>query len=173
MFADGSHSLFCALRPPRGLAQYLWEEFAWLQRGDDRVEPERMHVTLAPLGIWPCHPASVVELVLAICASVQASAFRVVFDDLIVSDRVLLKPSEAIPALCRFQKLLLENLAGAGLRAPKGSAFSPHMTTSYRARAAGPSFIVPASWTVRDFVLIESLIGKRKQIERGRWRLAN
>ena len=49
-------TLFCALRPPPEVAGELWSDFAWLPPGDDRVEPERQHVTLIGLGAWDNHP---------------------------------------------------------------------------------------------------------------------
>jgi RNA 2',3'-cyclic 3'-phosphodiesterase len=165
------HSLFCALRPPKDLARDLWEEFDWLGARDDRVEPERFHVTLVRLGAWPHHPDSVIARAQGVCASLDATAFRIVLDNLIVGDRVLLKPSEAVPALDRFQRRLAGELAKAGLVRARGCRFNPHMTASYRTRAHGDVFLPPVSWMVREFVLIESLIGHRRQIERGRWGL--
>lgn len=167
------HSLFCALRPPPAVARDLWAEFGWLRRGDDRVEPERMHVTLAPLGAWRHHPERAIAHARSACARVTASAFRVVFDDLIVGDRILLRPSEPIPALCRFRTRLMRGLAETGLRAPRARTFSPHLTTSYRTVTEARPFLIPVSWVVTEFVLIESLIGERTQIERGRWPLIN
>ena len=45
-------TLFCALRPPPEVAGELWSDFAWFPPGDDRVEPERQHVTLIGLGAF-------------------------------------------------------------------------------------------------------------------------
>jgi 2'-5' RNA ligase len=165
------HSLFCALRPPPDVASDLWDDFAWLPPEDDRVEPERQHVTLLAIGAWPAHPAETVRRVRGVCAALVAPSFRVVFDHLIVADRILLKPSEPVPALARFQIRLASSLAHAGLVAPGQYRFSPHLTLSYRTRAREPIFLPPVSWPVRDFVLLESLVGQRTQIERGRWRL--
>jgi 2'-5' RNA ligase len=165
------HTLFCALRPPPELASDLWDDFAWLPTGDDRVEPERQHVTLLAIGAWPAHPKAAVRRVRDACAMLAAASFRVVFDHLIVADRILLKPSEAVPALTHFQRRLAGGLADAGLVMPGKYRFDPHLTLSYRTRAREPIFVPPVSWPVRDFVLIESLVGERRQIERGRWTL--
>ena len=170
-FRNIAHSLFCGLRPPGDLARDLWDEFDWLRPGDDRVEPERFHITLVRLGVWPHHPENVIEQARSVCASLEAAAFRIVLDNLIVGDRVLLKPSEAVPALDRFQQQLAGELAKAGLVRPRGCVFNPHMTASYRTRNRSETFMPPVSWTVREFVLIESLIGRRTQIEQGRWML--
>lgn len=167
------HSLFLALRPPAELARYLWPAFDWLPPGDDRVEPERYHLTLCSLGVWPHHPADVICRVQQACATLTAPPFRIVLDELIVSHHALLKPSERIAALDRFQRALGSQLAGAGLLDRALPPFSPHMTASYRTSPRGRFFTLPISWTVLDFVLIESLIGRRTQLDRGGWRLHN
>lgn len=166
-----AHALFCALRPPLEVACELWNELDFLPPGDDRVEPERQHVTLVGIGIWPSHPPEVIARVGSACASLAAGPFRVVFDQLIMADRILLRPSEAVPKLAGFQRQLVTELAAAGLGGLRRYRFSPHLTLSYRSHVLEPAFIPPPSWTVRDFVLIESLVGERRQIERGRWAL--
>lgn len=167
------HALFCALRPPLEVACELWSELDFLPPGDDRVEPERQHVTLVRIGIWPSRPREIIARVRSACASFATAPFRVVFDQLIMGDRILLKPSETVPKLAGFQRQLVTELAAAGLIGLLRYRFSPHLTLSYRARVSKPVFIPPVSWTVRDFVLIESLAGERKQIERGRWALSD
>jgi 2'-5' RNA ligase len=165
------HALFCALRPPLEMACELWNELDFLPPADDRVEPERQHVTLVRIGIGPSHPRESIARVRSACASLAAGPFRVVFDQLIIADRILLKPSETLPKLADFQGQLITELAAAGLGGLRRYRFSPHLTLSYRAHVLEPVFIPPVSWTVRDFVLIESLVGERRQIERGRWAL--
>jgi 2'-5' RNA ligase len=165
------HSLFCALRPPPDQARYLREQLDWLGVDEDRVEPARYHVTLVALGRWPSHPANLIERARDVCASLEARSFRVVFDHLVISNRILLKPSEGIPALERFQRRLGDALADKGLAPRRSGSFHPHLTASYRSNAGGRAFVPPVSWVVREFVLIESLIGRRSQIDRGRWQL--
>lgn len=163
--------LFCALRPPPEVTADLFEQMDWLEPGDDRVEPERLHVTLAPVASSPRVSASLISRAGEACASLSSAAFRIVFDELIVADRVLLRPGEAIPSLMRFQRDLMNCLADARLVSPKDYKFSPHLTLSYRSRTCRRPFFPPTGWMVRDFVLVESLRGERRQIERGRWPL--
>lgn len=170
--ARGCYSaLFCALRPPPDLAHEVWEQFDWLAPGDDRVEPGRLHVTLAPVGAWRDMPEAVIARARSVCASTSAAAFRLVLDDLVVADRILLTATEPIPAFDRFQRQLMDGLADAGLIGRRKPPFRPHMTASYRTRSRGGACVIPVSWPAREFVLIESLVGRRTQIERGRWRL--
>lgn len=167
------HSLFCALRSPPEATWELWDELDWLEPGDDRVEPERQHVTLVALGAWASPPKAVIARARDVCAALRAAPFRTVFDEMVVAGRILLKPSETVPKLAQFQRQLAIGLSGAGLIRPNGYRFSPHLTLSYRTRARERIFMPPISWTVRDFVLLESLVGERTQIERGRWALSD
>jgi 2'-5' RNA ligase len=50
-------------------------------------------------------------------------------------------------------------------------AFNPHITLSYDDSDVPEQKIEPISWTVSQFTLTESLLGKHKHIERGRWQI--
>jgi 2'-5' RNA ligase len=149
----------------------VWRQFDWLEPGDDRVEPERLHVSLVLLAAAPRISQHLIERARSACASVTAASFRVVFDDVIVNDGVLLKPTETLAAFDRFQEQLVNALADSGLVSRKRPASGPHMTTSYRTRTRSRPFVPPVSWEVRDFVLVESLVGQRRHIDHGRWPL--
>lgn len=92
-----------------------------------------------------------------------------VFDQLCGNGRhVVLRPSEAVPALDALQRRLADALARAGVGGWRGARFRPHVTLAYRAGAALNEWTEPVSWTVRDFVLIESLIPLTRHELRGR-----
>jgi len=168
-----THCLYCAFRPSLDQARYVWDQIDWLEPDDDRVEPERYHVTLVSLGNWPNSPTGRIERARRVCATLEGPSFRIVLDHLVLADRVLLKPSETIPALDRFQFRLRSVLADAGLVSCRNASFNPHLTVSYRAKPGVPAFVPPVSWLVQDFVLIESLFGQRTQTDRGRWLLGS
>ena len=65
--------------------------------------------------------------------------------------------SEPVPALDALRHRLAEALARAGLGAWRCARFSPHVTLAYRAGRPRNEWAEPVSWTVRDFVLIESI----------------
>ena len=83
----------------------------------------------------------------------------------------LLRASDGAGALRMFRQTLSEALIKAGLRRHAASAFNPHMTLSYDFANTPEQTIEPIDWTIREFVLIESLLGKRKHLERGCWPL--
>jgi RNA 2',3'-cyclic 3'-phosphodiesterase len=49
--------------------------------------------------------------------------------------------------------------------------FTPHVTLLYGDGRIGEQSIDPIGWTVREFALVLSLIGKTKYIPLGRWPL--
>lgn len=165
------HRLFFALKPPIGAADAIERDTAWLGRRD-RVGRDRLHITLNILEDSPFPPERTIAAMLRIGDAIAADPFRVVFDQLSGSPRsVVLRPSERIGALFGFQRLLAARLARSGIGERGGFRFSPHLTLVHAAR---PHFVEPAdpvSWRVREFVLIESLVGWSEHRVHRRWRL--
>jgi 2'-5' RNA ligase len=50
-------------------------------------------------------------------------------------------------------------------------AFTPHVTLLYDRRCIDEQPIEPVGWTVREFALVLSLIGKTQHVPLGRWQL--
>jgi 2'-5' RNA ligase len=165
------HRLLFVLRPPPSAAAYIRDCCAWLGPGR-WVRTKHFHVTLNILDDWPFLPPALLAAMIAVGDSVAANRFRVIFDQLNGSNRsIVLRPSERIAALCEFQQLLAATIARAGIPTRLGATFSPHMTLVYRGL---PNFTVAmdaASWTVAEFLLIESLVGWTDHKVRGRWAL--
>jgi len=51
------------------------------------------------------------------------------------------------------------------------SSFTPHVTLLYDGRVVTERLVEPIRWTVREFVLVRSLLGKTRHIVIGRWPL--
>ena len=101
-----------------------------------------------------------------------ANPFRVICDELSGSERsIVLRPSERIAALHGFQQLLAAALASAVIVTRRHARFSPHLTLVYRSRPNFMAAVDAASWTVTEFLLIESLVGWTEHRVRGRWAL--
>ena len=165
------HRLFFALRPPPSAAAYIRESCAWLGPGR-WVRPQHLHVTLNILDDWPFLPSALLAAMIAAGDKVAANPFRVVFDELSGSGRsIVLRPSERIAALNGFQQLLAATLMSAGIATRRDVRFSPHLTLVYRSRPNFTAAMDAASWTVTEFLLIESLVGWTEHKVRGRWTL--
>lgn len=171
------HSLFFALWPDdraiagvQQLVQRLRRQRVGLQKP---LEPHRLHVTLWGFGgfIGQMPPRLFVQTDVTL-RTLLAEPFPVVFDLIHgVQERLLLRPSSAA-ALEDFASLLRRTLIKGGLRQWLRGDFRPHMTVSYEAEDISELQVEPVTWTVRDFVLLESLYGLHQHILRGRWALS-
>ncbi len=137
------------------------------------LEAERLHVSLCSIGgFFDQIPREHLPTACAAAATVRMEPFTVTFDLLhSTTGHMLLRPSDGAAALHLLHEKLTEALVRAGMRRWLAWNFNPHVTLSYGACAVHERAVEPVSWTVRDFGLIESLYGRHRHIERGRWML--
>lgn len=75
------------------------------------------------------------------------------------------------PAVAHLREALRGELVRAGLWHGQ-AGFEPHVTLMWSAwRVPETGLERSIGWTVRDFVLVRSLVGQARQIELGRWPL--
>jgi 2'-5' RNA ligase len=141
------------------------------------IRPEHLHVTLFHLGDWIALPAPIVAQAGEAAARVAVPAFEVAFNraesfrnSTGIYPFVLTGDNGATP-LRAFHTALGAELKKAGLGGATAGEFKPHITLLRDAKRAPPSPIEPVTWTVRDFVLIHSLLGKTTHIHLARWAL--
>ena len=135
------------------------------------VEPERLHVSLHHVGDFMDQmPRRLVADVSGAARTIAMEPFEVAFDRAGgTKGPFILRASDDVPVLQSFRKSLNTALARAGFKRTLRARFTPHVTLSYSVNTAAERRIAPVSWTVRDFVLIESLYGKHQYVLRGRW----
>jgi 2'-5' RNA ligase len=169
------HRLFFGIWPDVGAIDRLIPLMARLR--DDKIMPgkpvdaDRLHVTLHHLGDFSDQmPPSLVPSASMAAATVRMQPFNVTFDRVGgTRGQFLLRASDGSAALMEFRQTLSAALIKAGLRGRVGTAFNPHMTLSYDFSDIPEQSVDPISWTVSQFVLIESLLGKHQHIGRGSW----
>ena len=131
------------------------------------ILPEHLHVTLFHLGDWAALPDMVVEAAKTAAQSIAASPFEAVFDTARsfrnstgVYPFVLTGPERA--PLHDFHKALGAALKTNGLGAAvHADDFTPHVTLTYDEVKAKPAKLAaPMAWTVEDFVLVHSVLGR-------------
>lgn len=155
------------VKPPPAICEEI-ADYGIARRAD------LLHITLAPLGDRQTSPAWLLDTLLAIGDAVRAPAFRVVFDLIVGSERPhALLASEPIRGALAFQAALVAALADAGLSGAADYRFAPHITLDYRAPASGIAPILPLSWGVDSFMLIESVTGEGRHIPHACWRLSS
>jgi len=84
---------------------------------------------------------------------------------------LVLTCGDGVGALGQLHEAIGEALVSVGFpRLPKHS-FTPHVTLLYDRRNVVDQPVEPISWRVRDFVLVQSLLGLTQHIPLKRWRL--
>ena len=140
------------------------------------ILPEHLHVTLFHLGDWAALPDEIVRLAKDAASQAKAAPFEVVFaraesfrNSTGVYPFVL---TSDVAAWQDFHGALGAALQKIGLGGATKGEFNPHMTLTYDKIRVKPMAVAPVSWTVRDFVLVHSQLGKTAHAHLGRWTLS-
>lgn len=139
------------------------------------ILPEHLHVTLFHLGDWQSLPEEIVNRASAAASEISVAPFDVTFEraesfrnSTGVFPFVLTSDARQWRAL---HDTLGNALKDAGLGVATRGDFKPHMTLTYDRQRVKPFPIDPIVWTIRDLVLVHSILGKTKHIHLGRWPL--
>ncbi|MDB5398952.1 MAG: 2,5 ligase [Rhodopila sp.] len=169
------HCLFFGIWPDVGATHRLTQLVARLR--NEKIVPgrpvnaNRLHITLHHLGDFINQiPPSLVPTASLAATTVKMQPFNVAFDRVGgTRGKFLLRASDRSAALMEFRQTLSLALVKAGLRSRADVVFNPHVTLSYGFSDVSEKPVLPISWTVSQFVLVESLIGKHQHVERGSW----
>jgi len=139
------------------------------------ILPEHLHVTLFHLGDWAALPEEIVKLAKNAAEQVKAAPFEValpraesfrnstgVFPFVLTGD---VKDWQSLHAS------LAASLTKVGLSGATRGEFRPHVTLVYDRVRVKPLKIEPISWTVHEFALVHSVLGKTTHNHLGRWGL--
>ncbi|AZO77545.1 hypothetical protein B5U98_23065 [Bosea sp. Tri-39] len=135
----------------------------------------RYHVTLCGIERYGGAASEEIAALEKVGASVVAPGFTVAFDHVAGhgkrGDRqaVFLETSQTFSILDRLQRSLRREMRARGFRTP--SKFGPHVTLLYDERPFSKPIIPPASFPVREFVLIRSVHGTSRHDHLARWQL--
>ena len=175
------HHLFFAIVPDpdtamriERLAQHLRVEYGL--RGKP-LPTAHFHLTLHSVGFHDTFFERVASWAQAAASTVSMPAFNVAFDHVASFHRttrdqpVVLLGSDGAAALREFQGVLGTTLARAGFT-PRPSSFTPHLTLLYDKREVAERTIEPIQWFAREFVLIDSRVGKTQHVQLAKWPLA-
>lgn len=142
------------------------------------LKPERLHLTLHYLGDHVGMPHDVVAAASSAAASIAASAFEITLDHVASFSRrpynrpCVLRGEEGVESLVAFQQVLGAALTRFGLGRLVDKRFTPHATLLYDDRLVPLQPVDPISWTVREFVLVDSHLGQSKHVPLARWPLS-
>ncbi|MEQ1713197.1 MAG: hypothetical protein ABL908_17590, partial [Hyphomicrobium sp.] len=82
---------------------------------------------------------------------------------------VLTGDGDGVAGFMRLQEVLNHTLMKAGLRLPRQTGSSPHLTVMYDENRTVDFAIQPIVWTVSRFVLVDSLVGQSRHVHLGQW----
>jgi 2'-5' RNA ligase len=157
-----------------GIAQVLRSQHGL--RGKP-LHTDRFHVTLHHLGDYAGLPGDLVARAEQAAMRVDLPAFDVAFDSASSFSRqprnrpFVLRGDAGVASLQELQSALGKDMAAGGMGRLVEHKFTPHVTLLYDDRAVAPQPIEPIVWTVREFVLVRSLLGKTEHLILGRWSL--
>jgi 2'-5' RNA ligase len=141
------------------------------------LEARRLHITLYHLGDYAGLPEDKVAVAVEAAASVAMPPFEVVLDRVFsfptrLGNRpVVLGGHDGVAALRAFQQALSAALDKAGIDGRAKPRYTPHVTLLYDDHLVVERPVETVHWTVREFVLVHSLIGKAVYVPLARWPL--
>jgi len=176
------HNYFFALSPDAEVRTQLSQVANNLKANDalngSWVASEHYHLILHHLGQFPAAHPDLVKRALAVASDNQLAAFNIKLDHFMSFDSktgkfpCVLTSKYELPELKNFWQELKNNLLAQRLGQNAENTFIPHTTLLYsRQPVLKTHAITPIQWPVKDFVLIESLVGRSEHIELGRWPL--
>lgn len=138
----------------------------------------RLHVSLYAPGNHAYSLQAIVAIASEAAASIRMPPFEVRFDRVLsFSGRpnnrpLVLLGTDGVAALMTFQQVLSTTMRRVGLGDGQANQrFNPHVTLLYDSRGVAEQAVEPICWTVREFYLVDSLVGQSRYVLRGRWPL--
>jgi len=176
------NNLFFAIFPDSAAAAILGKRARQLRTAHKLAgtifSTDRFHVSLHSVGQYEDLPQRKVTAARKAGDTVTASPFEVAFDRAeSFSNRhrnsaFVLRGSEGVATLIAFQHILGVAMVEAGLGRFVNRSYTPHVTLLYDDRKIEEHPIeAPIKWTVRDFVLVQSLVGRTQYKILDRWPL--
>jgi len=172
--------LFFAIFPDAetaaGIARHAATLRASHQLSGRPLAPERFHVTLHHLGDHAGVRRDIVSMAHQAAKAMTAPPFEVVFDRAASfhnggNNPFVLQGGEGLEALRAFQRDLGSAMARAGLGKWVDKTFTPHVTMLYDRRLVAEQPLSPVRWTVSEFILVHSLLGRTEHVPLARWTL--
>lgn len=179
--------LFFAIFPDADTAQSIAQLAGCLSKAHEvkgKILPaERFHISLHHLGDYAGVPRDILAMAAKAAAAVSGKMlpFGIAFDRA-MSFRgspghhpFVLRGSDGLVPLAAFHQALGIELARAGFKFRK-SHYTPHLTLLYGDRLIAEQAIEAISWTVRELVLVHSLINREHlepYVPLARWTLSS
>jgi len=137
------------------------------------MRADRLHVTLAITADFDAHFPALIEALRRAGETVAAEPFTLVLDQLSRGrDTAALRPAHSLPPLRALQSAIARAMNEQGVPMRPQWRFNPHVTLIYRKGQPVVRPVPDLGWPVREFVLIESVVGLTRHNLLGRWTLS-
>ncbi|WP_175819613.1 2'-5' RNA ligase family protein [Burkholderia sp. BCC0419] len=172
------HRFFFAVMPdPAAAGRIAGMAKSMRLEKDSLVGTERLHITLGSLGDFAYVPDATLALARAVADRVDVPSFSVRFDKIISFNGrpghqpLVLMGRAGLEDLIDFRRQLRRALKQEAGLSILPASFTPHVTLLYGAQRPDEYRIEPITWTVFDFVLVDSWLRKSHYDVLGRWPL--
>lgn len=174
-------NLFFAIFPEPAVADRIADVARRLRskhrfRGQPLAAP-RFHVPLHRIGTYAGLSGRAVAAAREAAACISMRSFDVTFDRVVsfsgsLDNRPLvLRGDKGLAALAAFRQALGVAMTRAGLGDCVEPVYTPHLTLLHDRNGVDEQAIEPISWTVREWVLVHSLVGQTRHVPLARWSL--
>ncbi|HEY1124611.1 MAG TPA: 2'-5' RNA ligase family protein [Sphingobium sp.] len=137
------------------------------------VQADRLHVTLAITADFDTPFSALVDALQRSGDAVAAEPFQLVLDQLSRGrGTAALRPAHSQPPLRALQAAITRRMAEQGVPMRPQWRFNPHVTLVYHRGEPVVRPVENLGWPVRDFVLVESVVGLTRHRILGRWTLS-
>jgi 2'-5' RNA ligase len=178
----GTNSLIVMAKPDEKdatrIARAMEDIVADVGFGGRLVRSELLHFTLCPIGVYSDVPQPIVDTVRACGDAVSMRPFTVSLNMVKNYHRsngsplIVLCGDDGVLGIRMLHKTLKDALTQR-LGPRRSLPFEPHMTLSYKAMEIPATVIEPINFTIREFVLVNSLLGRGRHDVLLRWRLGD
>lgn len=143
------------------------------------VTPELLHFTLHYIGLFPEVPDGVVDIATACGDTVSMPPFTVSLNKMMSFRRprgrppIVLCGDDGVLGLRILYRTLGDALRTRTFGRWQPRPFEPHMTLTYEGMAIETLDIEPITFTINEFLLVNSLVGKGQHVPLARWQLGD
>ncbi|MFL5295908.1 MAG: 2'-5' RNA ligase family protein [Phenylobacterium sp.] len=178
--ASPDHRLFFALQPDTPTAERMGRIAEQARRrhgpGGRPTAAPRLHLSLNFVGSFRGPPPrAVIDKARAVASEVAHPPFVIALDRVESwkgdPHPLVLVGGDGVIGVEALHGAIHRTMAAAGMAPRREPQFWAHVTLLRDRREAPAEPIEPVSWTVREFVLIDSVFGEGRHELLGRWRL--
>ena len=167
---DAKYKLYFALQPPAAAAEQALVVLRSLQPAEGfagrAMPPARLHVSLNWVGGFQRPPTGIVGKAREVGAAVKVRPFDISFNRIGTWRSgeppwpLVLWGDEGVIAVQTLYGALHRAMVGPGMAPRREPPLEPHLTLLRDQAVMPEAFIDPIAWTVREFVLLQSVYGE-------------